>query len=176
MKLLIILSKNLRLALCSLGMLPTLLFALDSDQNLPIKVQADAAIVDETKGSSIYTGAVIIQQGTLELKADEVKVLTAEGAVIQIIAKANSQSDARAHYQQQINDSMDLVIADAKKIIYFVQEKRLHLSGNASLKQGTDMYRGELLYYDLGLGIVNLKSGGGVDRVNMTISPRHSSK
>ena len=176
MKLLNLLSKPLRLALFSLGMLPPTLFALDGDQKLPIKVQADAAIVDETNGTSIYKGAVIINQGTLELKADEVEILTAEGAVLQIIAKANTESETRAHYQQQINDSKDLVIADAKKIIYFVQEKRLHLSGNARLKQATDLYSGELLYYDLALGIVNLKSGGGLDRVNMTISPRNFDK
>jgi lipopolysaccharide export system protein LptA len=147
-------------------------FALESDRDQPIKIQADAAMVDDTQGASIYRGNVIINQGTLQVKADEVEIYTADSEVIQIIAKADKGSDRLAHYQQQANLSADMVFADAKKITYLVQEERLHLSGNARLQQIEDVFSGELLYYDIRRGIVNLNSGGKSDRVEMTLQPK----
>ena len=163
---------HLRFALCLLTLLPTFSSALESDREQPIRIQADAAIVDETSGSSVYKGNVIITQGTLEVTANEVEIFTADSEVIQIIAKTEKDSEALAHYQQQINEAMDMVVADAQQITYLVQEERLHLSGDARLQQVQDVFTGQLLYYDLGRGIVNLNSSGGSDRVNMTISPK----
>ena len=114
---------HLRFALCLLTLQPTFLSALESDQEQPIRIQADAAIVDETSGSSVYKGNVIITQGTLEVTANEVEIFTADSEVIQIIAKTEKGSEVLAHYQQQINEAMDMVVADAKKITYLVQEE-----------------------------------------------------
>lgn len=148
--------------------------ALESDNEQPIRIQADAAMVDENQGTSIYRGNVIITQGTLEVTADEVEIFTAESTVVQIIAKADKGSEQLAHYRQQVNAEKDMVFADARKITYLVQEERLHLAGNARLQQIEDVFKGELLYYDLARGIVNLSSTGGSDRVNMTINPKKS--
>jgi len=167
---------RLRFALYLLTLLPTFLYALETDREQPIRIQADAAIVDETKGSSVYKGNVIITQGTLQVTADEVEIFTADSEVIQIIAKTNKGSEVLAHYQQQTNEAMDMVVANARKITYLVQEERLHLAGDARLQQVQDVFTGQLLYYDLGRGIVNLSSGGGSDRVNMTINPKKSSR
>jgi len=145
---------------------------LDSDRYQPIRIQADAAMVDENRGTSIYRGNVIIHQGTLQVTADEVEIYTADNQVIQIIAKAAKDPGELAHYEQQTNDANDMVSAEARKITYLVQEERLHLAGNAKLQQVGDIFTGELLYYDLGRGIVNLDSGGSKGRVNMTISPK----
>ncbi|MDA0272917.1 MAG: lipopolysaccharide transport periplasmic protein LptA [Proteobacteria bacterium] len=166
---------RLRFAPYLLTLLPTFLYALETDREQPIRIQADAAIVDETKGSSVYKGNVIITQGTLEVTADEVEIFTADGEVIQIIAKTNKGSEVLAQYQQQTNEAMDMVVANARKITYLVQEERLHLAGDARLQQVQDVFTGQLLYYDLGRGIVNLSSSGGSDRVNMTINPKKSS-
>ena len=148
---------------------------MESDREQPINIQADAAIVDETNGSSVYKGNVIITQGTLEVTANEVEIFTAAGEVIQIIATTDKDSELLAHYQQQINESMEMVVADAKKITYLIQEERLHLSGDARLKKVQDVFTGQLLSYDLARGIVTLNSIGGFDRVNMTITPREPS-
>ena len=145
---------------------------LDSDRYQPIRIQADAAMVDESRGTSIYRGNVIINQGTLQVTADEVEIYTADNQVIQIIAKAAKDPGELAHYEQKTNDTNDMVSAEARKITYLVQEERLHLAGNAKLQQVGDIFTGELLYYDLGRGIVNLDSGGSKGRVNMTISPK----
>ena len=175
MKTSIFLSTHLRFAISMLTLLPTFSSALESDREHPIRIQADAAIVDETNGSSVYKGNVIITQGTLEVTANEVEIFTAAGEVIQIIATTDKDSELLAHYQQQINESMEMVVADAKKITYLIQEERLHLSGDARLKKVQDVFSGQLLSYDLARGIVTLNSIGGFDRVNMTITPREPS-
>jgi lipopolysaccharide export system protein LptA len=169
------LQTHFRFALYLLMLLPTFSSALESDREQPIKIQADAAIVDETNGSSVYKGNVIITQGTLEVTANEVEIFTAASEVIQIIAKTDKGSEVLAHYQQQINEAMEMVVADAKKITYLIDEERLHLSGDARLQKVEDVFTGQLLSYDIKGGIVNLNSLGGSDRVNMTISPKGSS-
>ena len=59
--------------------------ALDSDRYQPIRIQANNAMVHETEGTSSYWGNVIIQQGTLQVTADEVEIYTGEkNEVIQI--------------------------------------------------------------------------------------------
>ena len=116
---------HLQFALFFVTLLPMFSTALETDREQPIKIQADSAIVDETRGASVYKGSVIITQGTLEVTADEVEIFTADSEVIQIIAKANKDSGALAHYQQQTNLAMDMVVADAQKITYLVQEERL---------------------------------------------------
>lgn len=146
--------------------------ALDSDREQLIQIQADAAMVDENQGKSVYRGDVVITQGTLEVTADEVEIYTADSAVIQIIARVDKDSEKLAHYRQQVNAAREMVYADARTITYLVQEERLHLAGDARLQQIEDVFTGELLYYDLGRGIVNLNSSGGSDRVNMTITPK----
>lgn len=165
----------LRFALCLLTLLPALSYALETDRDQPIRIQADAAVVDETDGSSVYRGNVVITQGTLKITADEVEVFTADSDVIQITAMTDNDSEVLAHYQQQSNENMDMVVADARKITYLVQEERLHLSGDARLQQAQDEFNGQLLYYDLGRGIVNLESSGDSDKVNVTINPRKPS-
>ena len=147
--------------------------ALESDRYQPITIQADAAMVDDSAGTSIYRGNVIIEQGTLNVSADEVEIYTADDEVIQIIAKADAESGRLAHYEQETNLNQDRVVADAKKITYLVQEERLHLYGNARLQQVEDVFTGELLYYDIRRGIVNLNSGGKEgDRIKMILTPK----
>ena len=147
--------------------------ALEDDRYQPITIQADGAIVDDSTGASVYRGNVVINQGTLHVSADEVEIFTADSEVIQIIAKTDENSSSLAHYEQQINANKDMVIADARKITYLVQEERLHLNGMARLQQIDDVFSGELLYYDISRGIVNLQSGNQEgSRVNMTITPK----
>ena len=169
------LTTYLRFSLYLLTLLPTLSSALESDREQPISIQADAAIVDEKNGSSVYKGNVIITQGTLEVTANEVEIFTAAGEVIQIIAMKDKDSEVLAHYQQQINEAMEMVVADAKKITYLVHEEKLHLSGDARLQKVQDVFTGQLLFYDLKRGIVNLNSLGGSDRIKMTITPKEPS-
>lgn len=162
--------------------------ALESDRDQPIRIQADSALVDESGGSSIYRGNVSIVQGSLKLEAEEVEIFVTDSEVTQIIARAADEPGSLAQYQQlresgaeattrgheettPPNTDNNMVTAEARTITYLVQEERLHLAGDARLKQIRDEFDGELLYYDMKNGIVNLSASEG-ERVNMTITPR----
>lgn len=146
--------------------------ALTSDGEQPLHIQADAAVMDDAKGSSVYRGNVTIEQGTLQIKADEVEIITSDSEVIQIIASADADSKNLAHFEQLPDDSKDRIYADARKITYLVQEERLHLSGKATLRQTKDILTGELVYYDISQGIMSLKSDGQQGRIDVTINPK----
>ncbi len=151
---------------------PAISMATESDRQMPIEVQADTAMVDEAKGSSVYRGNVIIVQGTLQVRADEVEIYSEGWEVTRIIARSNENSKRLAHYEQQTNEAKDMVVADARSITYLVQEERVQLAGRARLQQLDDVFTGELLHYDMAKGIVDLSSGGSSGRVNMTLSPK----
>lgn len=146
-------------------------FSLEEDQTQPINIAADAATVDDKNGITVYSGNVSIDQGSLLITADNVRVITSKNEVIQIIASADAKSKKLVHYQQDSDESAGRVSADAKLITYFLQEERIHLSGNANLNQAGDVFSGDLLYYDIKKGIVDLK-GSSKKRVNITLTPK----
>ena len=155
---------------------PQWVFALASDRDQPISIEADSAFIDDVKGETIYEGNAIIIQGTLNINADKVKVIMSDSEVVQIIASMAPESSGLAHYEQMPDDEGGLVSANAKIITYFIQEEKLHLTGRAHLQQTQDKFSGELLYYDMTTGIVDLK-GGATDnpqrgRVSITLQPQ----
>ena len=60
--------------------------ALKSDREQPIRIQANNGVIDDAAGKSTYTGNVHIEQGTLNIVADEVQIFMAEDEVVKIIA------------------------------------------------------------------------------------------
>ena len=44
-------------------------FALESDKNQPIEVEADSAELDDIRNVSIYTGQVVLTRGTIRMTA-----------------------------------------------------------------------------------------------------------
>ena len=147
--------------------------ALPSDSEQPIHIQADAAEMNDNTGISIYTGNVVIDQGTLHIKADEVRIrMDANDEVEEIIAR-NYGTDSLAHFEQQPDADDDKVLADAIIITYFVKEKKLNLSGSASLRQSRNYTEGEILKYDVDLGKMNVEAGAD-RRVEMIFYPREN--
>jgi lipopolysaccharide export system protein LptA len=148
---------------------------LTSDRDQPISIEADSAYVDDTNGVTIYEGNAFIQQGTLMINADKVKVIMSDSEVIEIIASMHVGSEGLAHYEQVPDEDEDLVAADAKIITYFIQEERLHLAGDAHLQQTQNKFSGELLYYNMTTGVVELKGGKSSaeksGRVSITMQP-----
>lgn len=152
------------------------LAALSSDREQPLHIQADGAEIDESTGISVYRGRVNIEQGSMQILADEVEIHSHKSEVIQIIARMLEENVSLAHYQQQPEPGEELITAEAREINYFIQEKKLHLTGKARLFQPPNSFQGELLHYDLQRGVVNLKGGSsdgdGDGRINMILKPR----
>lgn len=117
--------------------------ALPTDRDQPIKVAADSASFDQKSGQAVYRGNVIIQQGTLEVRADEVTLtVDKQGAVQKSVAKGNP-----AHYQQKQDEKKGLVTAEAQQIVYDAKSDSMIMTGNAKLKQDSSSFQGSTITY-----------------------------
>lgn len=139
--------------------------ALPEDSQQPIHIHSDSAELDQNKNVAIYHGSVKMEQGTMTVTGDTMTVVLQDQLVVKIIAEGD-----RAHYQQQVKPDESMVFADAKKIVYFTQEERVELTGNAYLTQDKNEFTGELIKYDVNEGKVDA-SANGQGKVQMVLQP-----
>ena len=147
---------------------------LESDQWQPIRIQADSAEIIEERGLSIYKGDVSIVQGSLQINAETVEIKSEDRKILEVLALSNVGSKKLARFRQTLSNDGEEIFAEAKKISYMVQEGHLTLNGQAKLEQREDIFSGEMLFYDITRGSVNLESGSPKGRINMTISPKEN--
>jgi lipopolysaccharide export system protein LptA len=155
-----------RVLLAALLMLPPLAHALPDDRDQPIKVAADSASFDQKTGIAVYRGKVVIQQGSLEVRADQVTITVDKtGAVQNSVAKGNP-----AHYQQKQDEKKGLVTADAKQIQYDAVNQKMILTGDAHLKQDTSSFQGSIITYFMDKQQVDANGDSG-SRVQLNFQP-----
>ncbi len=146
--------------------LPGVAAALPGDSAQPIRITADRAELDENTGVAVYIGNVQMHQGTLAVTADRLTIHTAGEQVTRVRAEGR-----RAHYQQQPSTGAALVQANANVIIYYLDEERVHLEGDAELIQDQDVFTGGEIVYDIAAGAVQARAASN-GRVRMTLEPR----
>lgn len=118
--------------------------ALDSDRNKPLKIVADTAMIDEKTGMAVYTGSVVLIQGTLKIVADKLRIQTTEGKVDKVMADG-----VPALFSQVPEPNQSEVIAKAKRIDYMVRDQQLLLKRQASIVQEDNIFRGEEILYEI---------------------------
>jgi lipopolysaccharide export system protein LptA len=144
--------------------------ALPEDSAQPIHIRSDTAELDQSKNLVVYHGSVRMDQGTMNVTADTMTVELKDSLVVRITAEGD-----RAHYQQQIKPDESIVYADAKTIVYFTQDERVHLSGDAHLTQDKNDFTGDLIKYDIRAGKVDAQANGD-GKVQMILQPAAVSK
>jgi len=144
--------------------------ALPEDAEQPIHIRADSAQLDENKNLVVYHGSVRMDQGTMRVTADTMTIELKDQLVVRITAEGD-----RAHYQQQLKPDESMVYADAKTIVYFTQDERVQLTGNAYLTQNKNEFTGDLIKYDIRAGKVDAQATG-EGKVQMILQPAAVSK
>lgn len=140
--------------------------ALPEDANQPIRLTADRATYSERTGTTTYSGNVIITQGTLKIRADNITVnLTADRKISSVIATGNNAS-----FEQVVSSEKGLAKGQGKKIDYNAGTGIVSLTGNAKLTQGGNSFSGNAIRYSLKLGDVEATAGGG-QRVELIFPP-----
>ena len=124
-------------------------WALTSDRQQPIRIQADSAERSEKNGTTIYQGSVAIMQGSLKLDADQVIIYSKGDKVSHIIA-----SGEPAHFEQQPNEDDPIIHAKGKTIMYHLDLDRIRLQGGASLVRAGSRVMGEQIDYYIGEEVV----------------------
>ena len=158
-------SLALKLTALVLGVAAGNAVALPEDAEQPIHIHSDSAELDQNRSVAIYHGSVRMEQGTMTVTGDKMTVELQDQLVVRITAEGD-----RAHYQQQVKADESIVFADAKKIVYFTQEERVELTGNAYLTQDKNEFTGEMIKYNVREGKVDAQASG-QGKVQMILQP-----
>lgn len=128
-------------ALASVQAAPAL--ALPEDRDQPIYIQSNSAERDDRKGTTVYTGDVEVDQGSLHISADRLVIYSIDDEVERMEAFG-----APARMQQKTSVDKEPVYARARKINYLVDREELTLTGTASVTQeGATMTGSQITYY-----------------------------
>jgi lipopolysaccharide export system protein LptA len=143
--------------------------ALESDEEQPLYIEADAAELDDRQSISLYMGNVEVQQGSMRLWADEVVVHhRANRQPRKIIAVGKP-----ARYRQQVDDDPNEVNGRALRMEYDAERDEITLIDEAVMTQGEDRFASDRIVYNRGTErVVAGSSAQGRERVKIRIEPK----
>jgi lipopolysaccharide export system protein LptA len=119
----------------------------EHDATQPVEVTSDRLDIDQTDGTAIFTGNVIVIQGELRLTADRVRV-------------EYGDTEPREIERIYAFDNVVLVspteAAEGDEAVYEVASRSVLMTGNVLLTQELNAVSGDTLTIDLdsGLGVV----------------------
>ncbi len=142
-------------------------FALKTDRDQPITIQADHVMLDEKKGTSEYTGNVHFTQGSIVLKGDKVIIYQPNGSLESVIVYGRPAS-----FEQRSDVQPEKVNALAEKMEYIAKQQKVLLTTNASVWQGKNRLSGDYIEYDTTKSTVTASKEDDSDkRVRAIIEP-----
>ena len=157
------------------------LYALSTDKDQPIEVEADYAELDDEKGVTVYKGNVIVTQGSMRINGDEMVVTYTEEDDLDTLIVTGRP----AHYQQMPDDSTVPDEAEALQMEYHSLKSLIVLINEALVKQEGLRFSGNRIEYDTEKSKVYAHSSRTVreqtdaartedrnDRVKLTITPK----
>jgi lipopolysaccharide export system protein LptA len=140
-------------------------WALESDRQQPLDVNADFTDGTLGDGLAVLKGNVEIRQGSLLIKADVAEVEKFEGKVRSVLL-----TGAPVHLEQEIENE-GLVQAQASRIDYQVAAGIVTLTGNADVKHPQYHITGEVLEYDLNVQHFQGRGGEENGRIRILMEP-----
>ncbi|WP_231759747.1 lipopolysaccharide transport periplasmic protein LptA [Microbulbifer elongatus] len=146
--------------------------ALPDDRQQPVKVSADNLEANRSKNLSVYSGNVVISQGSLQIRADRVEVHgNTKGEINKVIATGKP-----AHFQQQVEESTTPVKARAARIEFLVASDALQLTGEAFVDRDGNTLSAERIDYDLNSEQMKARGQSEKKRVEMIWKPEGQSE
>jgi lipopolysaccharide export system protein LptA len=145
------------LLLCILFLSPFTL-AEQADRDMPIEIESDTMIVDDNRSISVYKGDVILTQGTMIIRADELTVREDKQGFQHSISTGNPTS-----FKQKRDGIDSYVEGKASRIEYDGHMDKVHLYDKASVKRGKDTVFGDYIIYDANAEIAQAMSGSTKD-------------
>ena len=156
-------SSLLWLCLC----LPLSSWALESDKSQPIKIEADHFLLDESKGVTVYTGNVVVIQGSLEIQGAKVTIYDNKGKAEKIVATGSP-----VKFRQQPEGQDIPVRGESQQAEYLLNEDTIVLINKATLWQLDNTFSSDRIVYDSRKSLVKAGSKTpGTDRVKVTLEP-----
>ncbi|MEN9464999.1 MAG: hypothetical protein RL217_1180 [Pseudomonadota bacterium] len=153
---------------------PALALALPEDFDQETVIVSDSAKLDRQAGSVVYSGDVILTQGTIKINADRLTVFRgSDDRLEKVIAEGKP-----ALYEQQIQANEAITHAKALRIEYLAKQRQTLLLGKAHLDRESNVLTGERIWYDMDKEIVSAgeKNGDKPSRIRVVIQPQQAKK
>lgn len=149
-----------------------------SDRDQPIELEADTVSVNDAKKISVYTGNVILNQGTLQIKADKMIVREDQDG-FQHSTCFGTPSTPTTFKQKQTGKN-EWMQGSGQRIEYNARMDKVQLYTNAWVKRGEDIVTGDYISYDANAEYAEViggtranPSGTANSRVKATIQPKN---
>jgi len=118
--------------------------ALPDDRQQTISIESDSAERNQKTGLTVYSGNVIISQGSILIEADEI-TLHYQGSKISRIECTGTP----ASYQQKPQTEGAMLVARAEHINYLLADDKIILKRNAVLSRNGTIVKGDSIDYDM---------------------------
>lgn len=151
-------------------------YALSSDRNQPIRIQADHFLGDEIKQTATYTGNVRVDQGTMRLTGKRLELVeTAKGYHVGTLT--GNLATFRQKRDPRIRGVEEWISGHAQKIVYEEQTGVITLTGDALVERSEngiikDRAEGSKIIYDT-LRSRTIIQGNQDGRARTVIAPRN---
>ena len=120
--------------------------------------------VADVNSRCVFTGNVVIRQGTLDVRASRAEVIRKNGDIEQVVL-----TGSQATMKQQMDDGT-MMNASADRIVYEPNRQLLTLTGNFKVESPRGSNSGQKMVYNMGSG--QMQSGGDGTRVRTVIQPK----
>ncbi len=157
--------------------IPINLMALANDSKQAINLEADSADIDDLKGISVYTGNVILTQGSMVIKSSKLTIHLDKNKDLEKAVSIGSKKKLATFKQRPEGKKTDF-FARAETMIYYLQKDKIHLLKQAYINQDGDTFSGDKIIYDTKKETVaaNSSKKSSHSRVRVTIQPKSNSK
>lgn len=149
---------------------PGQLWALASDGDQPIEVEADRLEVRESEQISIYQGNVKLAQGSLQISCERLVIRFNEDNELQVIEMTGAPARFR-----QLDDDQKEMLGEAAQIDYTESQSLLVLRGSARFSHAGDIIESEMIRVNTESNSIQAGSSESDERVKMLIQPRQDS-
>jgi lipopolysaccharide export system protein LptA len=129
--------------ICAGLLFATSAWALSTDKDQPIEIEADSADLDDEKGVTIYRGNVVLIQGSVRMTGDTMTVYFTNDELDTMIMEGKP-----AKYRQLPDGSEIYDEAEALRMEYYELKNLVVLIDKASFKQEGLSFSGNRIEYD----------------------------
>ena len=130
-------------------------FAEKADKDKPIEIEADTVTVNDAKKVSVYTGNVIVTQGSLLIRADKLVVREDESGF-----QHSSSYGSPTTFKQKRDGKDEYMEGAAQRIEYDGRMDKVQLYTKAWVKKGVDVVHGDYIMYDANAEYSEVIGGG----------------
>ncbi|GIX28631.1 MAG: lipopolysaccharide export system protein LptA [Burkholderiales bacterium] len=145
------------------------------DREQPVYLEADSGTFDDAKKTAVFTGNVVLTQGTLTIRADRLVVTQSADGFQRGVAYGDPAS-----FRQKREGTDEWIEGWAKRMEYDSRTETLELFEDARMRRGQDEVRGSYISYSaqtelfrvLGSAKGENKASGSSGRVRAVIQPK----